>query len=154
MTTLNTTLTELIRQPDTLKILATSDEAGTPHIEIKEWADIDGEDHLVLREHGEYSRSNRNLVSSLWFKRSALLHLHAADGRSFALRTRPYKAVIAGPLFEAHYRELRAQSASEGLATVWLFDIEEITDEAPAARRAREEAGRLPLQHLDAIALR
>lgn len=145
-------LADLLRAPETLKILASSDEAGAPHVEFKDWADVDQDGRLVLRELSEHSQSNRNLVGSLWFKRHAQIHLRAADGRAFALRARPHKAVIAGPLFEAHYRAVRALSPETGLSTLWLFDVEEITDETFAARLARDDAGRLPLQHLDAIA--
>ena len=56
-----------------------------------------------MAEEGEYSRTNLNLVRSLWFDRKAVLHLLGTK-RRFEVVLRPYKVHISGPVFESYYR--------------------------------------------------
>ena len=102
-------------------------------------------------ELDEYSLTNRNLVRSIWFAKHVTVLVLAGETAVKAVG-KPYKAIITGPRFEAHYRALQAENADAELSTVWLIDIEAISDERPATRRERDNAGRLPLTHLDRIA--
>jgi hypothetical protein len=141
----------LLHAPETIKILATSDEHGVPHLQQTDLLHVDADGRLVLLETDEYSRTQRNLVHSIWFNRKLTLYVKTAAAQQYQVLAKPYKAIITGPRFEQHYRELRERDASQGLSTVWLLDVEHLSDENPVARRAREQSGRLPFAHLDHI---
>lgn len=61
------------------------------------------------------------------------------------------KAVIAGPVFERYYQELRARLGDTDLSTVWIIEADTLDEKGKPAREKSEE-GRLPLVHLDRIA--
>jgi hypothetical protein len=138
--------------PDAIKTIATSDEHGVPHLEENDSLHVDAEGRLVLLELNEYSRTNRNLVRSIWFDKKVTIHVRAGRERQFQIVGKPYKALISGPRFEENYRRLRAQNPAAGLSTVWLIDPEAVSDENPDVRRDRDAQGRQPLVHLDTIA--
>jgi hypothetical protein len=140
-----------LKTANALKFVATAAEDGTPHLEENTSIHVDNDGRLVLLELDEYSLTNRNLVRSIWFSKPIAI-LVQAEGVAVKVTGRPYKAVITGPLFEEHYRAVQATDKDAELSTVWLIDITAISDERPAARRERDNKGRLPLTHLDRIA--
>jgi len=138
--------------PDVVKIVATTDKDGVPHLEENSSIYLDDEGRIVIVEQNEYSQTNRNLVHSIWFNKKVSIHIRASEERQFQVVGKPYKALITGERFETHYKKLREQNEDAELSTVWLIDPEEFTDENPEVRRERENRGRLPLIHLDRIA--
>ena len=131
--------------------IATASEDGTPHLEENARIRLDEDGRLEILELDEYSLTNRNLVRSIWFAKRVAVLVRTGETAVKAVG-KPYKAIITGPRFEAHYRAIQEESADAELSTVWLIDIEAVTDERPEARRVRDNAGRLPLTHLDRIA--
>jgi len=140
-----------VADPAALKTIATIDEHGVPHLEENNSIHLNGDDRLVLLELNEYSRTNRNLVRSIWFDKKIAIHLRS-KGRSFEVVASPYKVVIAGPVFEGYYRAQQEKGGDIALSTVWLIDAESVTEETAPLRFAREAAGRLPVLHLDRLA--
>ena len=152
---MSTTLSEEFRQvledAFTRALLATVDEDGVPHLEEKPSIHLDDAGQVLLPEEGEYSRTNLNLVRSLWFDRKAVLHLLGKE-RQFEVVLKPYKVHISGPLFESYYRQALEQPNSNGLSGVWVLRPETVTEETAEVRNQRDNEGRLPLTHLDRIA--
>ena len=138
--------------PEVVKIIATTDKDGVPHLEENNSIYLDEEGRIVILELNEYSRTNRNLVHSIWFNKKVSIHVRAGEDRQFQVVGKPYKALITGERFETHYKKLLEQNKDAELSAVWLIDPEEFTDENPDVRRKRENQGRLPLIHLDRIA--
>lgn len=127
------------------RFVLTTDGDGLPHLEADPSIRVDGDGRIELLIADEYSATHRNLVRAVWFGRRIVIHLRDEHG---ALRIvgKPYKALVSGPCFEAHYRRLAACADFIGLSAVWLIDPESV-EEVGAA-----DAGRLPLIHLDRIA--
>ena len=144
-------LAEALNHPAAQSFIATADANAIPHVEENPRLRIDEDGRLEILELDEYSLTNRNLVHSIWFAKKIAVLVRAGEAAVKAVGT-PYKAIITGPRFEAHYRALQAQHPDTELSTVWLIDIETVSDERPEVRRARDNAGRLPLTHLDRIA--
>jgi hypothetical protein len=150
-TTLSADFRRLLDDPATRAVLATVDEQGVPHLEEKRTVHLDPEGQIVVAEEGEYSRTNLNLVRSLWFNHKAVLHLLGTK-RRFEVVLRPYKVHISGPVFESYYRKALKQPDGNGLSGVWILRPEAVTEETTEVRVKRENEGRLPLVHLDRIA--
>jgi hypothetical protein len=152
---MSTVLTEdfrdVLEDASTRAVIATIDEDGVPHLEEKRSIHLDGEGRILLPEEGEYSRTNLNLVRSLWFDRKAVLHLLGKE-RQYEVVLKPYKVHISGPLFESHYRKALEQPKPNGLSGVWVFEPEAVSEETAEVRILRDNEGRLPLTHLDRIA--
>jgi hypothetical protein len=142
---------EVLEDSSTRAVIATVDETGIPHLEEKHSIELDDEGRILLAEEGEYSRTNLNLVRSLWFDRKAVLHLLGKE-RQFEVILKPYKVHISGPVFESHYRQALQQPKSNGLSGVWVLEPETVTEETAEVRFLHDNDGRLPLTHLDRIA--
>ena len=141
----------LFNDPAATRLLATSDEDGTPRVVAAESLHVDDAGRLVLLEQSEHSQTNRNLVRAIWFGRRVAATVRTADGRSFRVAGRPVRAIVAGPLFERHYRELRARRGDVDLSTVWMIEPDAVEEEGRAGA-GEAEPGRIPLVHLDRIA--
>jgi len=141
-----------LAQPDSIKIIATADADGTPRLVEHDSLHLDDDGRLVLLETDEHAPGNRNLVRSIWFDRKIAIHVRDAAGRHFRVLGKPYKALIAGPRFELHYRRLQAENPPLALSTVWLIDPQVPAESEPAHHAPDGAAGRLPLIHLDRIA--
>jgi len=148
---LDADIRQVLEDPATRAFIATVDENGTPHLEEKHAVHLDEEGRILIPEEGEYSRTNLNLVRSLWFDRKAVLHLLARN-RSYEVVLQPYKVHIAGPLYESYYRQYLEKSKEISLSGVWVLHPETVTEETANIRTERENADRLPLTHLDRIA--
>jgi predicted pyridoxine 5'-phosphate oxidase superfamily flavin-nucleotide-binding protein len=141
----------LFNDPSATRVLATTDEDGTPHVVVKDSLRVDEDGRLVLLEVTEYSQTNRNLVRAIWFGRRVAVNVRTADRRSFHLTGRPVRAIVAGPVFERHYQALRARRGDVDLSTVWIIEPDSLEEKGkPAAEQA--DRGRIPLVHLDRLA--
>lgn len=143
---------ELIEDRETSKVLATVDETGAPHVVVKQSLHVGSDGNLHYLELLESSRTNRNLVRSIWFDRPVAIAIHGKSGRSFQIKGRPTKAHITGPLFQQHYIAVRGRLDDVDLAAVWVIEPHEIIDETFATRQAWEEAQRPLFRHLDRLA--
>lgn len=142
---------ELFNDPAAVKVLATVDESGVPHLAVKQSLYLDRKGRLVYTELLESSRSNRNLVRSIWFGKSVTVLAYRADGRSFQIKGKPVKTLIAGPVFREHYRQVRQRLGDVDVAAVWIIEPEEVREGTFEARR-REEEARFPYaNHLDRL---
>jgi len=82
---------ELLRDPQTLKVLATVDERGVPHVVVKGSLSVNLDGDLQVLELLETSRTNRNLVRSIWYDRRVAILLKGQDGRSFQIKGLPIR---------------------------------------------------------------
>jgi hypothetical protein len=143
----------LLRDPETVKVLATTDPTtGEPHAVFKESVSVDDEGRLYVLELIESSQTNRNLVHGLWFNRKVAVSLCAKDGRSYEIKATPHRCVVTGPVFEHYYRLVRERPGDLDLSAVWFLAPEEVSDKTFRVRY-REESEAHPLfLHLDRIA--
>lgn len=149
---LNETVRDLFAHPDSTKVLATVDQHGVPHVVVKQSLQVDDAGNLLFLELLESSRTNRNLVRSIWYDRTVAVSVQGPSGASYQIKGKPVKAHITGPLFLKHYLAVREQLGDVDLAAVWVIEPEEVTDESFGARQA-EEAEKHPLfRHLDRLA--
>lgn len=142
----------ILAESDTTKVLATLDADGFPHAVVKQSLQP-GEDGTILYlELLESSRTNKNLVRSIWYDRSVAIALKGKDGRSWQIKGKPVKTHITGPLFQKHYSAVRERLGDVDLAAVWVIEPEEIINETFAVRREEEERNHPFFTHLDRLA--
>ena len=150
-TCLSPEIIDLLNDPATVKVLATTDGEGRPHAVVRPRLHVAADGRLHLPELLETSTTGRNLLGSLWYDRPVAIALQGRDGRSIEISGRPVRTHITGPLFQDHYRRLRAELGDVGLAAVWELTAEAVNDAAFASRQARQDTERPTLTHLDRL---
>jgi|WetSurMetagenome_2_1015567.scaffolds.fasta_scaffold00013_50 hypothetical protein len=132
--------------------VTTTDEQGNPYSVVSPFLHLNEDGFLVHLELLETSRTNRNLLHSLWFDRHVVVSVAGRDGRNIVIRGVPAKATISGPVFRKYYEQARNALGDADLATVWFIAPYEVINETYAVRKEEEEA-RYPFSiHIDRLA--
>ncbi|MDF2986840.1 MAG: hypothetical protein K0R50_2350 [Eubacterium sp.] len=143
---------DLVTGDNAVKVLATTDKDGVPHVVFKGSINIDSDGNLVYLELLESSRTNSNLVNSIWFKKKVAVSVRSEDGRSVQIKGTPVRCLITGPVFEYYYKLISQRIEDADLAAVWVIEPEEVRDETYKVRKAEEEKNHPLLLHLDRLA--
>lgn len=148
-------LVNLLKDGESIKVVATIDGNGVPHAVVKgSLTTLDGE-QIAFVEGLESNASNKNLVRSIWFNKKVAINV-TKGLVSYQIKGAPYKYLITGCIFQqflAKARERRGPDAD--IAGVWLITPEEVRNESPSYRRdlAGEERGQFH-SHLDVLSHR
>lgn len=153
MTTLSTPpLRTLLSDRRAVRVLATASPDGEPHAVLAPAVEVDDAGRILYLEPLESSRTQRDLVASIWFEKPVTIVVAGDDGATWRIRGRVRKAHVAGPIFRARYERLRDAEPPADLAAVWEIEPQAVTDETPATLRRRQDAERPFFKHLDRIA--
>jgi len=144
-------LADIIADKDTLKVIASIDKNGDPHVVYKGSLSVNEQGYLEYYEVIETSQTNKNLTNSIWFNKKIAINILSKDKKSFQIKGIIYKAITSGKYFEKAYKQLHERPGSPDLSTVWIITPEKIIDESFAVR-LKEETERHPhIIHLDKI---
>lgn len=149
---LTTEIIDLFTDAESTKILATLDGDGFPHAVVKQSLQVGDDGNLLYLELLESSRTNRNLVRSIWFDQKVAVTVTGRGGQSYQIKGKPVKTHITGPVFQQYYTAIRERLGDVDLAAVWVIEPEEIVEETFAVRRADEERKHPFFNHLDRLA--
>jgi hypothetical protein len=136
---------------DTVKALTTTDDNGNAHTVFKDSLGVDEDGDIVLTELLESSRSNSNLVHSLWFKRNVVIALLTDDKKSYEIVGAPERCIVSGPVFERYYKAMREKIPDSDLAAVWKIQPISEKDESFSVRLKEETEAHPLFLHLDRI---
>lgn len=142
---------DLFLDKDTIKVLASTNAEGIPHLVFKNSVHVNDEGKIIFLEIIDSSITNKNLVSSIWFNRKIAINILAKDKRSYQIKGTPIKAIIAGAIFQKYYIEVQKEFGDCDLSTVWVIDPEEVREETFSVRREKEEREHPLLRHLDRL---
>lgn len=134
------------------KALATVDDSGVPHVVVDNSIYVGENGNIYYLELLESSRSNHNLVGSIWFNRKVSIGVKGPDDKKFQIQGEPVKVHVSGSLFQKHYVELRQTHGDVDLTGVWEFKPVEVTDESLKSLQQDEETNRPIFRHLDRLA--
>jgi hypothetical protein len=143
---------DLLKDNATDKVLATTDKDGVPHVVFKGSIETDAQGNIIYLELLESSKTNSNLVNSIWFKKKVAVTVKSETGTSVQIKGIPIRAIITGPLFEYYYKLVRQKLGDVDLSTVWVIAPEEIRVETFNVRKEDEERNHPLLVHLDRLA--
>jgi len=149
---LNKEIRDLLADPASVKVLATVDEAGLPHAVVRQSLQVGDDGNLFYTELLESSRTNKNLVRSIWSDKQVSIAILGAKGQSYQIKGIPVKTHITGPLFQKHYTNVRRKLGDVDLAAVWIIEPLEVIDENFHVLKAEEEKNHPFLKHLDRLA--
>lgn len=141
---------ELLNHPDSIKVLATTDKEGNPHVVFKGSIRAGENGFITYYELIETSQTNKNMVNSIWFNKQIAISVFG-NGVSYQIKGIPYRAIIAGQEFEEAYRQVRAHSEDGDLSAVWLIEPLQVIEESFRKRKEEEEKAHPILKHLDRL---
>lgn len=144
-------LIDFINCDDNNKILATVGKDGIPHVVVKENLFIEN-NNIVYLELLEGSKTNKNMIYSLWFEKEVAINVFSNNGISYQIKGIPVKTIIAGPIFEKYYNYVTQIDEANDLAAIYYIEIKDIINETYEVRRT-EHTERHPLyMHIDRLA--
>jgi len=141
----------LLNNGDTVKILVTVDDGGTPHPVVKNSLRNEG-DAITYIEFLESSRTNRFMTKSLWFNKVISILILTPDGKSWEITALPVRAIVNGKIFQRYYEEAINKYDGLDIATVWVLQPLEIREGTLQKRVAEESQNRPYFLHLDKLA--
>lgn len=146
---------DLINDPGSIKILATTDEEGNAHASFKDSMEVLEDGKIAFGEEFEGSQTNVNLVRSIWFNKNVELTVRHKDGTTFQITGRPYRYAHAGPLFRKFYLAERERKGPDSeLAGVWIITPEEVWNETYEVRKEEEDERHPFFRHFDRESVR
>ncbi len=148
---LTTEIIDLFTDTDSTKILATLDGDGFPHAVVKQSLQVGDDGNLLYLELLESSRTNKNLVRSIWFDQKVAVTVTGKGGQSYQIKGKPVKTHITGPVFQRHYTAIRERLGDVDLAAVWVIEPEEVIEETFVSRKVAEERKHPFFTHLDRL---
>ncbi|WP_054749851.1 pyridoxamine 5'-phosphate oxidase family protein [Ruminiclostridium josui] len=119
--TINNEIRELLRDKQTLKVLASVDKTGKPHVAFKGSIDVDEDGNLYYLEVLESSQTNKNLTNSIWFDKYVAINIFGANKKSYQIKGIPVKLHISGPLFEEKYKQAVEKHPGIGISGIWVI---------------------------------
>jgi hypothetical protein len=150
-TKLNKEIIALFGSDDSTKVLATVNELGSPHAATKPFIRVDDDGNLLYLELVESSRTQKNLVRSIWFDQKVSISVSDNSGQSWQIKGKPVKTLITGPVFLHYYRDVRQRLGDVDLSAVWVIEPEEVINENILVRYSEEEQAHPLFRHLDRL---
>lgn len=153
---MNTVITEeikkLIEDKESVKVLATVGKEGNPHVVVKGSIFVNEDGNLEYLELLEGSKTNKNLLYSLWFEKDVEVNVITRDGRSLLIAGRPVKNIFTGHEYQEKYEEAQKRDPENDLSSLWIIEPYKIVDETYQVRRTEEAEIHPIYAHLDRLA--
>lgn len=145
-------IVQLSRQGDALKFISTWGPEQVPYITASPHLSINDNSQIVHLELLETSRTNRDLLHSIWFDHKVTVFLGHPSDQSYVIPAKVVKSIVSGPVFQTHYISVREKLGDVGLVAVWILEPSEVFEETFSVRQEQEECRRLSYIHLDRLA--
>lgn len=150
--TLTNEIIDAIKDPDSIKVIASKDRHGEVHVVAKGSLQVNEEGQLFFFELLEGSQNNKNLTYSLWFDQKVAINVITKEKKSYQIKGIPKKSLVSGSEFEKYYRAVVEKNPNNDLAAVYFIEPTDIHEET-YAHRLEEHTKRHPLYlHLDRFA--
>ncbi|MBW1851334.1 MAG: pyridoxamine 5'-phosphate oxidase family protein [Deltaproteobacteria bacterium] len=140
MVKLSNEVVDLLRDPETIKVLTTTDEKGMPHTVFKGSLTALDENNIAFMELLETGNTQRNILRNHWDnKRVAVAVYNQRKNLSYQIKGKPVRFINYGPVWRQFLDQTWAQLPDADPAGVWLIEPEEIINQDYHASRKREE---------------
>lgn len=144
-------LKRIISDPETLKVVATVNKNGIPHVVFKGSLHVNEDGQIEYYELLESARDNENQVYSIWFNKKVAINILSKDRQSFEIIGTPILSLTSGSKFEKTYISLQEKRPDTDLGAIWIIEPEEVRNETFAVRKAEDEAAYPILKHVDRL---
>ncbi len=128
----------LLEDPESVKLLTTTDKDGVPHTVLKGSLAALDEDFLAYVELFEGSRSQKNMLHNLWFKKLVTIAV-CKGGLAYQIKGEPYRFIIEGALRDSFFKEVWKRMPEANPSGVWLIRPKEVIDESYETQLKKEQ---------------
>ncbi len=128
----------LLEDYESIKVLSTTDKDGVPNACFKGSLTALDDGLLAYVEFSESSRSQKNMLHNLWFKKPVAIAV-CKGALAYQIKGVPYRFVIEGPLRDRFFQEVWKRIPESNPSGVWLIKPEEIIDESFLAQQKKEQ---------------
>ena len=143
---------DAIADPESIKVLATIDRHGVPHVVAKGTITVTEDNQIRYWELLESSQTNKNVTYALWFDRQVAINIITKDRKSYQIKGIPRKSLIAGREYEEAYVAAQERNQDNDLAAVYYIEPVSVVEESYPVR-LKEENEKHPLYiHIDRLA--
>lgn len=149
---LNAEVKNLLKKENTIKILATINDDNQIHVVAKD-SIKEHNGNIIYLEYLESSTANKNMIYSMWFKKTVTILILGEDKNAYQIKAVPIKCIVSGPVFQKYYTEVIEKPDHLDLASVWILEPRKTTNETLSVRQKEESNERPYFKHLDKIAL-
>ncbi|MDR1509267.1 MAG: pyridoxamine 5'-phosphate oxidase family protein [Synergistaceae bacterium] len=150
MSLLNRELINILQDDKSIKVIATVDEEGFPHVVQREDFKVLEDESIVFAEWRESSITNSNLVRAIWFGGRVALFVSNDENISYQIKGLPVRFDYVSPLYKEFYAVTRKKHGSDSDITgIWYIRPIEVRDENHKIRRKEEEIIHPYFRHLD-----
>lgn len=154
MAELTKEIIDAIKDKESIKVLATIDGRGFPHVVAKGSINVDDKNRLYWYELLESSVTNRNAIYALWFNKWVAINIITKDKKSYQIKGYPYETLVNGKEYQTAYIKAQTNNPENDLAAVYFIKPEEITEETYSKRKETEEKAHPLYIHLDRLTAR
>jgi hypothetical protein len=140
----------LIRSERSIKILATGDEAGSPHAVRREDFLVLDDGTIVFAEWRESSYTNRNLVHAIWNDKKVSLLVFDENGISVAIDAKPVRFDFFSDLYQKQFEKAREKHGDNiDVTGLWYLKPISARDEDAELLKKEEEELHPYFRYLD-----
>ncbi|MDY6861670.1 MAG: pyridoxamine 5'-phosphate oxidase family protein [Thermodesulfobacteriota bacterium] len=140
MAKLSKEMMELLKDPDTIKTLTTTDEQGLPHTVFKSSLTALDENTIAYMELLETCNSQRNILRNHWAGKLVSIALYnSKNNLSYQIKGKAVRFVNYGPIFSKFIDKVWSVLPQADPAGVWMIEPAEIINEDYQIRRKEEE---------------
>ncbi|AEF86096.1 hypothetical protein TREPR_0167 [Treponema primitia ZAS-2] len=155
MSILTREIIDLIQSDKSIKIIATTDEQGSPHAVAREDFLVLDDGLIVFAEWRESSRTNSNLVRAIYFGNYVSLSVFNDRGHSFQIKVKPVRFDFYSPLFKQFFAAIRKKRGDDSDITgLWYLAPVDIRNENPEIRKKEEDVLHPHFRYLDRSSIR
>ena len=131
---------EILRDPESIKVLTTTDESGFPYSVFKgSLTALDG-DTIAYMELVENSETYKNMLRDYWIKKRVSVLVYTKEKGAYQIRGVPVRFAIEGPIWDKFLDEIWSVIPDADPAGVWLIKAEEIINEDYETRKKQIES--------------
>jgi len=125
---------EAVSDPETMKVLTTTQPSGSPHAVFENSLTVLNDSTLAYLELFELSQTFSNMLHHYWDQSKVSVAIYDAKRHIHCqIKGLPKRLLIEGPVWQLFLGEVWKTLPDANPAGVWLISPEEITDHTYAA---------------------
>jgi len=133
-------LSEALQDPETIKMLTTTDEKGNPHTVFKGSLIMLDDGYLAYMELLEFSNTTKNLLRNLYIGRQISIGIWNKEKLiSYQIKGVPYRFIYEGSIWDKFLEETWEILPDSNPTGVWLLEPCEVINQNFESRRKKLE---------------
>jgi len=133
-------LTEICKDPETIKALVTLDEDGNPHVVVKNSLSILDDGAIAYLELIDTCHTQKNMLRSYNFKKPVAINItNLKRNISYQIKGHPLKSIDDGPIWEQYLDQIWSIMPDVDPAWVWLIEADDVINENCEVRKKEED---------------